>query len=601
MLPTLTELYRNQAGTVQLMGLNLTGTLQDGEWEWTQNTCAVLAPIIRRREKRKKVGQLTQPNGLTAMNKLAFMDGNDLYYGGYRYWTQTDASLANTWRTMVPMGSMICIFPDKVIFDTVNKTITAMEQNTSYTSGEVTIKLAQADGSSWGTYTTGSTAPANPTHGQHWLDTGETPAVMKTWSEYTNMWVDEYTTCVSVEATGIGTGLKVDDAVEVSGLTVESLNGTWQLLAVGADRIVYTGVITQETTVTPSAQNPVTVKRACPDMDFIIEHNNRLWGCSSEKHEIYACALGDPTNWRRYTGISTDSYAVTVGSPGPFTGAAVVNSSVCFFKEDCIHKIYGTMPSNFQMTVDHYRGCEQGSGMSLVRINELVYYKSVFDVCAYDGTEVAGISQALGVRTWKNAVAGKNDRKLYISMQDDATPAAWHLLTCDTTTGLWMREDGVHALAFASCLTETFMLDSTGGLWALRTGEYAKNNFLPDLSPTQITDHMVYTEVEETDQQVPWLLRTGEIAARMPNNKFIGKIEILVELPAGTTLTVRVKKDNEDWETAFTVEARNTRRHTLPIYPRRCDRLQIELSGTGAMKLYNMFWLIEQGSEYGRA
>ncbi len=148
------------------------------------------------------------------------------------------------------------------------------------------------------------------------------------------------------------------------------------------------------------------------------------------------------------------------------------------------------------------------------------------------------------------------------------------------------------------------MLEKTqtgGALWALRTGEYAKNNFLPDLSPTQITDHMVYTEVEETDQEVPWLLRTGEIAARMPNNKFIGKIEILVELPAGTTMTVRVKKDNEDWETAFTVEARNTRRHTLPIYPRRCDRLQIELSGTGAMKLYNMFWLIEQGSEYGRA
>ena len=600
-LPQVNSYMRNQSMAIQLGGLNLTETLADGEWSWTQNTDAAMAPIIRRREKRIKIGELAKPNGICALQKLAFIDGKKFYWNGYYYGDLPGAD--NVWRTMVPMGSDICIFPDKVIFSTAQNVLDFrdMEQVNSFTSGEVTISLAQADGSSWGSYTASATAPENPVNGEHWLDTGEDPVVMKTWSEYTNMWVDEYTTCVKVAADGIGTGLRVDDAVEVSGLEIPDLNGTWQIMAVdpAGGWISYTGVITAETTQTATVEDPVTVKRACPDMEFVIEHNNRLWGCNSQAHEIYACALGDATNWRQYAGISTDSYAVPVGSPGPFTGAAVVNSSVCFFKEDCIHKIYGTMPSNFQASVDHYRGVEQGSGKSVVRINELVYYKSVFDVCAYNGTEVAGISQALGVTMWKNAVSGKNDRRLYISMQDAAD--TWHLLTCDTDTGLWMREDGTHALGFAHCLTETFMLTADGGLWALRTAEYAKQNFLENSDYTMIGEQDAYGAVEETDAGVPWKLRSGEIMARLPNNKRIGKIQILADLGVNSSMTVKVHKDNENWETVFQVTAGEERRYTLPIYPRRCDRLTIELSGTGPVKVYNLSWLIESGSEYGRA
>lgn len=43
----------------------------------------------------------------------------------------------------------------------------------------------------------------------------------------------------------------------------------------------------------------VRVERICPEMDFVVEKDNRLWGCSSADHETYCCKLGDPTNWRR--------------------------------------------------------------------------------------------------------------------------------------------------------------------------------------------------------------------------------------------------------------------------------------------------------------
>ena len=591
MLPQLTPLAKGSQSAVNLLGLNLTGSPQDVsdgysalEWAWTQNMDTVQQPLLRRREKRKLVGRVVKPNGIAALDKLAFVDGVKFYYNGY-YW----GDLQDSFKHMVGMGSDIVIFPDKVIFSTTEETFRPMEQ-TNVTAGTVTVTLARADGTPYTGYTVGTEPPANPVNGQLWLDTGEDPIVMKTWSEFTGMWVDEYTTCVAVEAEGIGTGLKVDDAVEVSGLNEDSLNGTWVLLAAETDKIVYTGIIRQQLT----QQTAVTVARTTPDMDFVIEHNNRLWGCSSEKHEIYASALGDATNWRRYAGISTDSYAVTVGSPGPFTGAAVVNSSVCFTKEDCIHKIYGTMPANFQMSVDHYRGVENGSGDSIVRINELVYYKSRFDICAYDGAEVAGRGQKLGPKPWKNAVAGRNDRRLFVSMQDASD--TWHLMVYDTENGTWMREDDTHALGFASLLTETFMLTADGEIWALRSGEYADNAYMIG------TDYIVASQ-EETDAEMPWILRTGPLAARYANNKRLGKIQMLVTLDEGATMTVSVKKDNEAWETAMTVETEagnGGRRYTLPIYPRRCDRLEIELSGTGGVMIHNINWQLEQGSEYGR-
>jgi len=581
MLPYLTSLNRSTTTVVDLKGLNLTGTLSDGEWEATQNMDAHLAPIITRREKRLLCGRVSKPNGMIATDKLAFVDGVKFYYDGYYY-----GDVSDSFKQMAAMGSKICIFPDKVYFDTETRSFTAMEQKNA-SAGEVRVTLAQADGSAYPEHTVSAQEPESPNNGDYWLDISGTPAVMKCYAAATEMWVEEATTFVCVEAAGIGRGLKADDGVSVNGFGTASLNGDWVLMGAENDRIIYTGMIPGP--VTQTAQ--VTVERKCPDMDFIVAHNNRLWGCSSASHEIYACALGDPTNWRRYAGLSTDSYAVTVGTAGDFTGAAVVNSSVIFTKESCLHKLYGTMPSNYQLTEEHYRGAERGSGTSLVRVNELLYFKSVFDVCVYDGVEVRSISAALGKEKWKNAVSGVNDRQLYISMEDSS--GKWCLMVYDTTTGLWMREDETHAVAFAQCLTETFMMDAEGGIWALKAGEYSKDFFM--------LGHDYKVEAtEERDEDIPWMLRTGELLQSLPNNKHIGRIQLLLEMGEGARAEISVKKDNEDWQTAMTISAEVKRRYTLPIYPKRCDRLQIMIRGTGPVKVINYSRMLAAGSEYGR-
>lgn len=577
--PYLQQRGRNRSITTDFRGLNLSQGIGDGEWAWMQNMDTREYPAVARRQKRVHVATLNKPNGLCATDRLCFVDGVKFYYNGFYYGDVEDSE-----KTLVPMGAKIAIFPDKKLFDTTTFSFTDMEQK-NVSSGTVRVTLAKGDGTPYGEYTEGDTAPENPENGQLWLDTSGDAPVMKTWSEAQGLWVAEAITYVLVSATGLGQGLKALDGVTVSGLEEAGLNGDWILTDAGPDYILFTGILQKALTQT----GEVRVERTCPEMDFVVEKDNRLWGCSSADHEIYCCKLGDPTNWRAYQGVATDSYAVTVGTPGPFTGAAVSGSAVIFFKENCLHRVYGTQPSNFTVYVDNLRGVQQGCHKSAVRVNEYLYYKSVFDVCVYADSEVAGISAALGTESYKNAVAGVCGNRLYLSMEDQE--GAWQLLVYDTAAGVWTREDGTHALGFASCLTETFMLRADGELYALLPGEYNKDFFMVG------SDYTVYAQ-EETDQEVSWELRTGEILRELPDHKYIGKIQLYLELDPGARAEVALRRDGGAWEKVQELSGGDQRRCTLPIYPRRCDRMEIRLTGVGHARLVNWSKYVGYGSEY---
>lgn len=577
--PYLQQRGRNRSITTDFRGLNLSQGIGDGEWAWMQNMDTREYPAVARRQKRVHVATLNKPNGLCATDRLCFVDGVKFYYNGFYYGDVEDSE-----KTLVPMGAKIAIFPDKKLFDTTTLSFTDMEQK-NVSSGTVSVTLAKGDGTPYGEYTEGGTAPENPENGQLWLDTSGDAPVMKTWSEAQGVWVAEATTYVLVSATGLGQGLKALDGVTVSGLEEAGLNGDWILTDAGPDYILFTGILQKALTQT----GEVRVERTCPEMDFVVEKDNRLWGCSSADHEIYCCKLGDPTNWRAYQGVATDSYAVTVGTPGPFTGAAVSGSAVIFFKENCLHRVYGTQPSNFTVYVDNLRGVQQGCHKSAVRVNEYLYYKSVFDVCVYADSEVAGISAALGTESYKNAVAGVCGSRLYLSMEDQE--GAWQLLVYDTAAGVWTREDGTHALGFASCLTETFMLRADGELYALLPGEYNKDFFMVG------SDYTVYAQ-EETDEEVSWELRTGEILRELPDHKYIGKIQLYLELDPGARAEVALRRDGGAWEKVQELSGGDQRRCTLPIYPRRCDRMEIRLTGVGHVRLVNWSKYVGYGSEY---
>ncbi len=80
------------------------------------------------------------------------------------------------------------------------------------------------------------------------------------------------------------------------------------------------------------------------------------------------------------------------------------------------------------------------------------------------------------------------------------------------------------------------------------------------------SDYTVYAQ-EETDEEVSWELRTGEILRELPDHKYIGKIQLYLELDPGARAEVALRRDGGAWEKVQELSGGDQRRCTLPIYP----------------------------------
>lgn len=181
----------------------------------------------------------------------------------------------------------------------------------------------------------------------------------------------------------------------------------------------------------PSIKNAV-ISCPIPKMDFITEHNNRLWGCSSANREIYCSKLGSATEWGSYDGISTDAWAATVGSDGDFTGVCVYGGGVLFFKENVVHIVYGTRASNFTLSTVKLRGVQKGSAGSLCISDGLLYYKAPEGIFSFNGSASVRIDAKLGDDITDTAVMTANGRYVVMCAADktvyyyDKRYSAWY-------------------------------------------------------------------------------------------------------------------------------------------------------------------------------
>lgn len=485
-------------------------------------------------------------------------------------------------KTMINMGAKILIWPDKVSYDTVNDKFEYLENKVT-TSGDITLQLCKVDATDYQTYTTSDTAPSDPTDGQLWMNTSVTPHVLMQYSVLYLSWQSIPTTYIKMSKTGIGTGFKEYDAVTISGASNPILNGDFILYGVTDDYIVITGTIDQAGT----ESSAVTIERKVPDMDFMCEHNNRIWGCSSDKHEIYACKLGDPTNWNYFTDQATASYSATVGSPGNFTGVCSYGGYVLFFKENEVITLHGNKPANFQLDYARCRGVEKGSEKSLCVVNETLYYKSAYDICAYGATQPTSVSAALGNVHYKNAVAGSIGSLYYICMEDDAGNHT--LFAYDDKLGLWHKQDDVNIGGFAFYERELYFVEGhivravNGTIWP-KTG---------------------IGIVDETGKPLPviespveWYAETGDIGMGIPNNKYISKLQFRLEVPEGSMVKIELQYDSDgQWIEKYRINATRLRSFTVPIIPRRCDHMRVRISGIGDCKIYSFTRTVEESSE----
>ncbi len=544
--------------------------IADNEWYETENTSTDWFPLLGPRKPRGRVRQLTKPNGLFAHVGLAWVDGTEFWFRGQRV---EGFALADSPKTFVGMGARILIWPDKAYYNTADGTYGYLENRITLT--EVQAYPCMLDGTEI-TPTVSITAPDEPQDGDYWVDTSVDPHVLRFWSESMQQWQSVATNYVKITGEGLA-GFEEYDAVTIAGMPDDALNGTFLVYRIGTNSIVVSTMIDQAIEHTGS----VTISRDIPDLDYITESENRLWGCNSETNEIYACALGDPKNWRRYMNSSTDSYAVTVGSPGEFTGAVTHLGYVMFFKKDVIHRIYGSRPANYQLTNVHCRGVEKGSEKSTVIVNETLYYKSGEDVCTFTGALPSSISEALGNVSYQNAVAGGVGSKYYINMQDDQGTA--HMFAFDEVRGIWHREDGVRTSYFAAFGEELYFINEADSCL------YSVNGTLDE----------TYTDEQAVlEPNVQAYAITGDIGLDDPDRKRVSKIQLRVVVENGASIRVFVQYDNEtEWDQRFEITAAEKNAYYIPIIPRRADTMRIKIEGTGQWRIYSIAKTVEDGSE----
>ena len=571
-LPYLSPISRTRSVLYQFGGYCHTRTCSDGQFYEMQNLSAREVPLLCPRRQRGKIRQFSSPNGVFGRDKLCWVDGTDFYYNGFRVGT-----VSNTEKQFVGMGAYLLIWPDKKYYNIQTGEFGDLGASFTTTGSTVGFTLSKADGTVYEGYTTGAEAPSSPENGTLWLDTSQTPNILKEYSSATQSWVEIASTFVKISFGNLGKLFKQYDGVTVSGCTgiAEGINGSHIIQSCADDWIVVPGILDSSY----NQSEPVTVSREIPDMDFLTESENRIWGCSSKNHEIYACKLGDPTNWNCFEGISTDSYAATIGSDGDFTGACTHLGYVLFFKEDMIHKVYGTRPANFQITNSPVRGVKKGSERSLVIVNETLYYHSRNGICAYDGSLPVSISAALGSGSYQNARAGTVGDSYYISMQKP--DGGWDLFVYDEASGLWHREDDTQVKWFARVGGELYFIAGDNALYTVNgsTSLYEGDE----------------GSLGETEDPVQWFCETGDMGGGL--HEYLAGLQFCFQLAAGSSVTVRLQYDGGEWEEIAQVTSSEKRVFTLPVIPKRCVFLRIRLEGTGEMQLYSIAKTTESATE----
>ena len=578
-LPKLRELDSSRQMVDTFRGYNHNLRISDGEFFDMKNMTSDYYPVLSPRKKRGEYASPTNPTGLIAKDDLCYVDGTKFVIKD----TPVEMGLNDEPKQLISMGAYVIIMPDKKWINTDNPAKDHGDIEESFTTNsDVKFELCTITGEAYTDATVSDTAPASPKNMDLWIDTSAEPHTLKRYAATSEMWVAIATTYIKISATGIGEKFNQYDGVTISGIKAEGvtgLNGSVALWGCGKDYIIVVGILDKVATQTV-ATGAVTIERKMPQMDYIIESGNRLWGCrygtannGETVNEIYASKLGDFKNWSCFMNLSTDSYTASCGTDGPFTGAIAHLGYPLFFKENCVHKVYGNYPANFQIQATTCRGVQKGCSKSLSIVNETLFYKSRGAVCAYDGSLPVEVSYALGNEAYSDAVAGSLGNKYYISMKD--ITGTWNLFVYDMAKGMWHKEDDLHADCFCAYMNELYCIEHERGDILALTG----------------------SGTPEWDS-VEWMVQTGEIGISSPDMKYISRLTVRMSMDIDTEVRFYAQYDfYDEWESLFALRSDNLRSFSLPIRPKRCDHMKLRIEGIGMAKIYSITKTIEQGSD----
>ncbi len=501
-------MQKNKSELVAMRGINFSDILQDGDLAESKNVSARRFPYISTRRAREKQSGYSGCTALTAWDNLIAVCGTALLYNGSQVGTVTAGE-----KQFVVVNTKLVIWPDKKYLDLKTFDLVSLAQTASGTGAEF-----------------------------------ETNSITISWA--------------GVDLTTL---FNVGDGITISGCSAQEANNK-DVVIKGLTATTIT--VSDDTFTAASEPGAITFERKVPDMDFICESENRLWGCSSTTQTLYASALGDPTNFNVFQGLSTDSYALAVGSEGDFTGCCRLSSSILFWKQNKLHKMLGSYPAEYALYTYDIEGLREGCHKSLQVINEVLFYMGLHGVYAYSGGTPSLVSANFGEKEFTDAIAGNDGDSYYLSVKDGNS---YRLMIYETRSSIWVNEDDIRCVQFARLGKDLYFADDEGDVYLADNGE--------------------------DDPDILWSAQFTPFYETIQGRKVFSKVLFRVELPKKSYIVVEARQDGGAWREVGRIAGTKTDVVSMRVPLTRCDKFEIKISGKGPCAILSMLREFGIGSE----
>ncbi len=576
-LPIFRGEKRYRRHMVTFGGLNLMQSFSDGEMRSCSGISHINFPAITQRQKTKSIFSCESPSALIFAGKECIAASGALYYDRKKVGELSEG----TDKQLAYMGSKVLVFPDKVYYDTKTEKFGSLEAEcvikgveVSFTKNSITVPASH--------YVT--TARVE----QHTFFHDELLITYSGVTEQNGKYVfngfgfkkpqellvdnifcekcnaNQYRMVMSIEEgkdlksytvtsklmtlensmKNIFTEFRPSDVVEISGCKTNANNRTVALIQRGSTVLVFADGTFTETKETAD----ITLKRKIPDFTSVCSYENRLWGC--EGNTIYASALGDPFNFFRYSGLSTDSFSVESNTSGDFTACVTYGNCCLFFKENACYKLYGNRPSNFQLTESFGSGISKPERKSIASVNGKIIYNGNGGVFVFYGGIPQCVSQKIEGITLKDTIGGSDGKRYYLSTQ---TQSGRIELVYDTELGLWSKSGVEDVIAYAY---------SGGAMYRL-------------------TQDGVEEILNEADEGAEWEITLCPFDENYYKTKSYSRFHICAQLFNDSWICVEVKRDNEPWRVIATKYGNEKSYINVPVIIRGCHNIELRLSGKG--------------------
>ena len=503
------RIKKNQSEIIAMRGINFSDRIQDGDLAESKNISARRYPYIATRRAREQLTDYSDCTALTSWSKLVAVQGTDLMYDGTVVGQVSEGA-----KQFAVVNTKLVIWPDKKYLDLNTLTLAALGAEASGTGASF-----------------------------------DTDTITVSWNSFD--FTDYF---------------KEGDGVEISGCTSEEGNNKKAIVVKG----VTASTLTFNENSFTEATETGTIKftRSVPDMDYICESENRLWGCCSENQTIYASALGDPTNFNVFQALSTDSFTVAVGSEGDFTGCCRLSSSILFWKETKLHKLLGSYPAEYALYSYDMEGLMAGCNKSMQIINDVLFYQGIHGVYAYSGNTPSLISSNFGEKDFKEGIAGNDGDSYYLSVKDGDK---YRLMIYETRSGLWVHEDDIRCIDFARIGKQLYFADADGNVWLADNGE--------------------------EDPDIEWYAQFTPFYETIQGRKIYSKMLVRVQLPRGSHFVASVRQDGGAWREVGQIVGNKFDVVSMRIPLTRCDKFELKFKGKGPCAILSLMREFSVGSE----